>query len=75
MKSLCNVLSMALYYFLITCTGLTSKGRKTSSHDCKNVGSDAKHHYKQAKSTQKNNRDSLRSLIFLQSCASTGTQV
>ena len=37
-------------------------GQETSHHGCKNVGSGAKHQYKQTKSTQNNKRDSC--LIF-----------
>ena len=37
-------------------------GQETSRHGCKNVGSNAKHQYKQTKSTQNNKRDSC--LIF-----------
>ena len=37
-------------------------GQEKSRHGCKNVGSDAKHQYKQTKSTQNNKRDSC--LIF-----------
>ena len=33
-------------------------GREKSRHDCKNVGSDAKHQCKQTKSTQNNKRHS-----------------
>ena len=34
-------------------------GQETSRHGCKNVGSDAKHQFKQTKSTQNNKRDSF----------------
>ena len=37
-------------------------GQESSRHGCKNVGSDAKHQFKQTKSTQNNKRDSF--LIF-----------
>ena len=46
--------------------------RKRRVMAAKNVGSAAKHHYKQTKSVQNNKRDTL--LYFLlQLCASTGT--
>ena len=73
MKAFRNVISKILYSLLSTGLG----GPETSRHGCKNVGSDAKHQYKQTKSTQNNKKKTLISIFYflLQLCASTGTPV
>ena len=60
MKSLQNALSKTLYSLLST--GSTWVDRKRRVMAAKNVGTDAKHQYKQTKSTQNNKRGSC--LIF-----------